>query len=165
MFIVLEGWRLEESSRADMTELMQWFEDAAAIKVWGGPRFGFPFSKSSFLRDCHWRKMPTFSLRNPDGQLAAFGQIYERLGRINLARLVVNPVMRGQGVGKRLVSGLLEAGREIYDSAEYSLFVYRDNAPALQCYRSMGFEIAEFPEKAPLQYECFYLTRSVSNPS
>lgn len=164
MFIVLEGWRLEESSRADMTELMQWFEDAAAIKVWGGPRFGFPFSTRSFLRDCHWRKMPTFSLRNPDGQLAAFGQIYERLGRINLARLVVNPVMRGQGVGKRLVSGLLEAGREIYDSPEYSLFVYRDNAPALQCYRSMGFEIAEFPEKAPLQDECFYLTRAVSTP-
>jgi ribosomal protein S18 acetylase RimI-like enzyme len=70
--------------------------------------------------------------------------------------------MRGQGVGKRLIEGLLEAGREIYENPDYSLFVYRNNAPALQCYRSMGFEIANFPEGAPLQDECFYLTLSVS---
>jgi ribosomal protein S18 acetylase RimI-like enzyme len=157
-----DGWKLQESSRADMDQLMKWFGDAEAIKVWGGPRFGYPFSKSSFLRDCHWRKMPTYSLRNPEGDLAAFGQFYERLGRINLARLVVSPGMRGQGIGKRLIQGLLEAGRETYESSEYSLFVYRDNAAALQCYQSMGFEIADFPEDAPLQDECFYLTRSVS---
>jgi ribosomal protein S18 acetylase RimI-like enzyme len=145
-----------------MDRLMTWFVDEAAVKVWGGPRFGYPFSKASFLRDCHWRKMPSFSLRDPDGDFVAFGQIYERLGRINLARLVVSPALRGQGVGKRLIGGLLAAGREIYDSSGFSLFVYRDNQPALRCYQSMGFEIADFPKGAPLQDECFYLTRPVS---
>ena len=105
--------------------------------------------------------MASFSLREPGGRLAAFGQVYDRDGRINLARLIVAPTMRGQGVGRRLVGLLMVAGARLLPLDEYSLFVYRDNEPALSCYRAMGFEVTDCPVEGPLADECFYLIRSV----
>jgi ribosomal protein S18 acetylase RimI-like enzyme len=58
---------------------------------------------------------------------------------------------------------LLEVGPKRLDSDEFSLFVYRDNVPALECYKAMGFAIRDFPEGASLGDECYYLTRPVFN--
>jgi ribosomal protein S18 acetylase RimI-like enzyme len=157
-----DGWIIERALESDCDELMTWFDNARSVKVWGGPRFRYPFTRRTFRKDCHWDDMATFCLRDPDGRFAAFGQIYERLERINLARLVAHPEMRGRGVGKRLVTALLELGAELYAADEFSLFVYRDNAPALACYQSLGFRIQEFPPGARLADECYYLTRPVT---
>ncbi len=159
--ITVNGWQLRDATSHDIDELLTWFPDFEAIKVWGGPRFRYPFTRETFLRDCHWGKMASFSLENPDGQLAAFGQLNERLNRIHMARLVVRPGHRGQGTGKRLIALLMQAGRSRFECPEYSLFVYRDNEPAIKCYKSMGFEVSEYPPKAPMADECYYLTRLV----
>jgi ribosomal protein S18 acetylase RimI-like enzyme len=153
------GWQLVEAEDRDLEELMSWFGEASEVNVWGGPRFRFPFTRETFREDCRWGRMPSFRLNSPDGEFAAFGQMYERYGRINLARLVVNPGMRGQGIGKRLVGSLIDTGAELYAADEFSLFSYRDNAAALGCYRSMGFVIHDYPEGAPLADECHYLVR------
>ena len=97
--------------------------------------------------------MASFSLRDPGGERVGFGQLYERIGRINLARLVVREEQHGQGAGKRLIELLLMAGPPRFPCREYSLFVYRDNETALNCYKSMGFKIASYPPKAPLADE------------
>ena len=94
--------------------------------------------------------MATFRLTNPAGEFAGFGQLYERHGRINMARLAVHPLMRGAGVGKRLVNTLMEAGRQHFDLQEFSLFVYRDNTAALECYRSVGFRENDYPDEDPM---------------
>jgi len=36
-----------------------------------------------------------------------------------------------------------------YSYEEYSLFVYRNNAAAYNCYRSLGFVVQEYPEPGP----------------
>lgn len=139
---------------------MRWFPTAAATARWGGPGFRYPFTRQSFLEDCRWSSMPPYVLRRGD-ELLGFGQFYERYGRINLARLAIDPRRRGEGLGGRLVRALLDESRGHFDNDEYSLFVYRDNEPALRCYRAAGFEIAGYPEGAPLADECYYLTRPV----
>ena len=154
------GWQIAEASDRDLDELMSWFHDAAEVDIWGGPRFRFPFTKASFRKDCHWGRMAGFRLNSPVGEFSAFGQMYQRYGRINLARLVVNPGMRGQGVGKRLVGLLMEKGPQLFPADEFSLFAYRHNAAALGCYRSMGFVIRDYPEGARMADQCYYLTRS-----
>lgn len=154
-----DGWTLVEAADSDLDQLMGWFGDALSVKVWGGPKFRYPFTARSFLRDCHWGRMATYRLDSPDGEFSAFGQMYERLGRINLARLVVHPECRGQGVGKRLIALMLEAGSQLFESDEFSLFVYRNNLPALECYKAMGFVVRDYPEGAKLAEECYYLTR------
>ena len=156
-----DGWSLVEATERDLRNLMGWFSDARSVNEWGGPRFRFPYTWQTFREDCHWGKMATYRLNDPNGAFAAFGQLYRRYGRINLARLVAHPSMRGIGVGKRLVALLLDAGPGVLPCGEFSLFVFRDNIRALECYRSMGFVIRDYPSDAPMPDECYYLTRPV----
>jgi ribosomal protein S18 acetylase RimI-like enzyme len=155
------GWSLAEASEEDIDHLMGWFPDANAVNVWGGPAFRHPFTRETFHNDVRWLEMASYSLRDPSGQLVAFGQFYARISRINLARLVVSPESRGQGAGKRLISGLMAAARPLLNLSEYSLFVYDDNTPAFECYKSMGFVEAEYPGEMPIGGTCRYLTRPV----
>jgi len=158
-----DGWRLVEATDSDLRELMGWFGDRSAVESWGGPVFRFPFTARTFREDCYWGRMPSFRLSSPAGTFAAFGQFYERYGRINFARLVAHPSLRGQGTGKRLLQLLMEAGAAELDRDEFSLFVFRDNIPALECYRSVGFVIGDYPDDAPLADRCYYLTRPVDD--
>lgn len=157
-----DDWVLGETPASDIDELMQWFPDEKSTRTWGGPDFRHPFNRHSFAEDIHWGRMATFSLRSPDGSFAAFGQIYERVGCINLARLAVNPAMRGRGVGTRLVKMLMTVGRDLFDCKYFSLFVYRDNLPAQKCYAGLGFEISPYPENARLADECDYMKKPVA---
>jgi ribosomal protein S18 acetylase RimI-like enzyme len=158
-----DAWVLDATAVSDIDQLMRWFPDADATRTWGGPAFRYPFNRHSFAEDIHWGRMASFSLRSPAGELAAFGQLYERLDRINLARLAVSPALRGQGVGKRLVSMLMRVGAKMFTCTEFSLFVYRDNVAAARCYESMGFTVTDYPEQAALAEVCDYLTRPVAN--
>ena len=156
-----DAWTLDETAEGDIDQIMKWFPDADATRIWGGPDFRHPFNRGSFAEDIHWGRMATFSLRSPAGELAAFGQLYERLNRINLARLAVNPATRGQGIGKRLIEMLMTLGPKMFSCTEFSLFVYRDNIVATTCYKSLGFKVTTYPEKAVLGEVCDYLTRPV----
>lgn len=158
-----DGWTLDESIAGDVDRLMAWLPDADSIDLWGGPGFRFPYTRDSFEEDMHWGKMASFSLRHPSGNLVAFGQLYEKFGCINLARLVANPTMRGQGVGKRLVGMLMTVGRPMFSCPRFSLFVYPDNTPAYECYKSMGFTIADCPGETALDGIADYLTCPVES--
>lgn len=156
---------LERALADDIDTLMNWFTTESDVKRWGGPEFRFPFSPESFHEDCRWPEMHSFSLRSGDGDLAAFGQLYERDGRIHLARLAVKPGCRGQGIGKALVSQLMEAGKALLSHSSFSLFVYRDNEPALRCYRSLGFEVRPYPPGQQLADVCYFMTRPAGSHS
>ena len=157
-----EGWLLQPSEERDIDVLMKWFPDEASVRIWGGPGFRFPYNRHSFAADVHWGRMMSFSLRNRDDELAAFGQVYARYDRIHFARLISHPGMRRQGIGRRLLKMLMRIAPRSYDYAEFSLFVFRDNLPAVNCYRSLGFEVVEYPADAPMADDCFYLTRPVA---
>ena len=153
------GWTLAQAAGADFDEVMSWFPDAESVDRWGGPGFRYPFTRQSFLEDCRVDVMESYTLRNPDGLQAAFGQTYERTGRGHLARLIVNPLLRRQGAGKRLIEMIITSLEERYDYDEYSLFVYRHNIPAYHCYLSLGFAVSDYPEDALMADKCFFLTR------
>ena len=146
----------------DIDQLMKWFPDQESVAIWGGPGFRYPFTRHSFAEDIGWRRTASFSLRNAFGDLAAFGQLYERDARIHLARLATAPSLRGRGVGKQLIAELMHQGMSMFSCREYSLFVFRDNLPAQRCYRSMGFELAKYPEGMPHADVCDFLTRPVA---
>lgn len=157
-----EGWRLERASDGDIAELMGWFDGERSVVVWGGPGFRYPFDRVSFVKDSHWHDMATFCLLSPNNESSAFGQLYERNKRINLARLIAHPQMRRQGIGARLVQMLMLVGADLFSLDEYSLFVYRDNEPALKCYQSLGFEIQDYPPDQIMADVCYYLTCPVT---
>lgn len=156
------GWTMAATSAADLDQIMGWFPDADSVNIWGGPNFRFPFTAETFREDCRFDAMESFSLRDAEGQLAAFGQAYERDGRGHLARLVSNPGMRRQGAGRQLIERIIMLLEETRDYDEYSLFVYRHNTPAYQCYLSLGFVVRDYPEGAPMPDKCYFLTRSTT---
>lgn len=154
-----DGWLLAAATDADLDEVMTWFPDAASVNAWAGPNFRYPFTAATFREDCRLAELDSYSLRNAAGELAAFGQSYERAGRGHLARIVSNPALRRRGAGRQLIRMIMAAleGRHDYD--EYSLFVYRDNVAAYQCYLSSGFVVRDYPADAPMPDKCFFLTK------
>ena len=156
------GWRLSPLVNVEIDELMTWFPDAESVNIWGGPNFRFPFTGETFREDCRLGLMQSWVLRNESAQLAAFGQAYERDGRGHLARLVSNPKLRRQGAGRMLIEMIIESLEETCTYDEYSLFVFRDNAPAHRCYASLGFVVQDYPEDAPMPEKCYFLTRKTT---
>lgn len=156
-----EGWTLAVPDDKEIDELMGWFTDAEAVDRWSGPRFRYPFSRESFLEDCRIEEISTYCLRNPDGAMAAFGQMYDRYDRGHLARLVTHPGMRRQGIGERLIRLIMTFARLNSGHEQSSLFVYKDNEPAYRCYLKMGFVVEDYPADAPLKDKCFFLTRKI----
>ena len=153
------GWVLQTATDEDIDTVMSWFPDAGSVNLWGGPEFRYPFTDATFREDCRIGLMDSYCLRNPAGDLAAFGQSYERDGRGHLARLVSNPELRGTGAGKRLISMIIEALAAQHDYDEYSLFVFRHNEPAYRCYLASGFVVQDYPDGAPLPEECYFLIK------
>lgn len=157
-----DGWTLATPTDTDYDEVMTWFPDAASVDRWGGPNFRFPFTRQSFLEDCRVDIMASYALHDTDGQLAAFGQSYERTGRGHLARLVVNPRCRRRGAGTRLIEMIIASLHEQHAYDEYSLFVYRDNVPAYHCYLALGFCVTDYPEGAEMADKCYFLTKKAT---
>jgi len=155
-------WTLAPAADSDFEEVMTWFPDADAVNDWSGPKFRFPFSRESFREDCRVDEMESYILRTARGDRAAFGQTYIRDGRGHLARLVSNPAMRRQGAGRQLIRMIMTALAENYSFDEYSLFVYRDNASAYQCYLSLGFNVVAYPDDAPMPDKCYFLTKKAT---
>ena len=72
------GWALSLATDADIDTVMTWFPDAESVLIWGGPEFRYPFTAETFREDCRFDRMESYSLRSSAGELAAFGQSYER---------------------------------------------------------------------------------------
>jgi ribosomal protein S18 acetylase RimI-like enzyme len=154
-----DGWSLSPTTDTDIDAVMAWFPDAESVNVWGGPAFRYPFTGETFREDCRLDLTDSYCLRDASGELAAFGQSYERCGRGHLARLASNPAMRRRGAGKRLIRMILASLDQRHGYDEYSLFVFRDNEPAYQCYLSLGFGVHEYPDDAPMPDRCYFLTK------
>lgn len=154
---------LRRAREDDLPVLMTWFQSADNIRIWSGPGFRFPFDAATFRADAHFDDMDSFVLDDADGVSCGFGQIYDRNAHMNLARLVVDPRRRGEGLGRELVTGLLAIAPQLFPLDRYSLFVYRHNLPALELYRSLGFGIQKYPPDQKLADECWFLTRALDS--
>jgi ribosomal protein S18 acetylase RimI-like enzyme len=158
-YVSRDNWLLAAAEPGDIDLVMTWFPNAQSVDIWGGPGFRFPFTRESFVEDCGIDSMETYVLRDPEGRLASFGQSYDRAGRGHLARLITNPDMRRRGAGSMLIELIIASLEDRRAFDEYSLFVYRDNAPAFNCYLSLGFAVTDYPEDAVMADKCYFLTR------
>ena len=82
-----------------------------------------------------------YVLRSPADPVAAFCAFWRVLDEIHINNLAVRPEWRGQGLGTRLLVGVLEATERL-GVTRATLEVRRSNAPALRLYRSAGFRDA-----------------------
>lgn len=150
--------RLTQPSDKNIIELMSWFSSEDELSIWSGPNFRYPFDLSTFKSDLNLNNLKSFSLMSSEGDFLAFGQYYLRLGRCHLARLVVNPSFRGQGIASHLISQLSILGKSDLSTDSCSLFVLGQNESAIQVYTKLGFSMADYPEKIPLE-NCLFMVQ------
>ncbi len=132
-----------------LPELMGWFRNADETRTWGGPPFRFPFTEATFREDAKLSALPTWSLVEDDGTLAAFGQCYLRVERCHFGRLAVSPKQRGRGIGTTLIREQARWGSAEFGVSEFSLFVIASNPRAIALYRRLGFSEMPYPEPSP----------------
>ena len=75
-----------------------------------------------------------------DGRLIAYGELWldEEEDEVELARLIVDPALRGQGHGKRLTQELMAKAADT-DLTTTMLRTTPDNLVAIGCYLVCGF--------------------------
>jgi hypothetical protein len=102
---------LQRFDPARLPELMRWFPDADAYRVWGGPSFRFPFTLESFRLDTRMDSLSTWGLMHGE-TLPGGGPGIRRLhlhgGRV-AQNLSSNPpcTSRGMpGIRPRLMSAM-----------------------------------------------------------
>jgi ribosomal protein S18 acetylase RimI-like enzyme len=142
-----------------------WFSNHQQLCSWGGPNMTYPMSDEIFLKLLTADHFKSFGLLNDEQQLVAFGQYYRRLEHHHLGRLAVNPNYRGQGLAKILITKILEQAFLQQSAKGASLFVFKDNTVAYQCYQSLGFIETEYPEQ-PFpgnMQNCAYMVLSTAN--
>lgn len=73
-------------------------------------------------------------------EIVAFGQALPRGSEAaHLARLIVNPRFRLQGIGRQLYMGLMDAALAMHSPERFTLNVHESNRAAAALYTSLGF--------------------------
>jgi ribosomal protein S18 acetylase RimI-like enzyme len=137
---------LEGTTAAHLRQMMSWFADAQACRLWGGTEFRYPFTEETFVADSRCESLPSYSLLGDGDRLLGFGQYYDRRGRCHLSRLAISPDHRGQGLGTQLIAQLVELGAPVLHADQCSLFVARTNPAAARLYARLGFVIVPYPD-------------------
>ena len=149
---------LKQATDQHFIELMSWFFNQEELSTWSGFNFRFPFDLDSFKQDLKLTSSKSFAFVSNEDELLGFGQYYLRLGRCHLARLVVNPQRRGQGIATHLIQALSLVGKTDLNVDSCSLFVFENNQSGMKAYAKIGFSVAEYPEEMLFE-NCLYMVK------
>jgi GNAT superfamily N-acetyltransferase len=86
-----------------------------------------------------------------DDALVAYGELWldDEEGEVELARLLVAPERRGQGLGRALVKALVEQARRTHPELPVVLLRVRpESAQAIRAYVAAGFAVLPAEEQA-----------------
>jgi len=82
----------------------------------------------------------TFAFVSAAGELRGLGQVRFREQTYgHLARIIVSPHHRGQGLGRALCAALMREAVRLHPIEAFSLYVFPDNPNAIGLYRSLGY--------------------------
>ncbi|MBF7075013.1 GNAT family N-acetyltransferase [Glaciecola sp. MH2013] len=146
-----------KAQESDFLTLPKWFKTPALLREWGGPKLNYPLNAEQFFKDneqaTHYQ---SYALKSQE-HLVAFGQVNIVKQRAHLARLCVNPSMRGQGHSKTLIHSLVRQATSQGSINLISLFVYESNHLAIRCYQKLGFIQLPAPRNINIPEGCIYM--------
>jgi len=133
-----------------------WAKTDEEVRMWcGHPAAPVPAGQINAWASEDW--VQPFGLYRDD-RLVAYGELWvdDDEAEVEIARLIVDPAERGQGLGRRLACGLADLARSRHPRV--FLRVHPDNSAAQRCYAAAGFEpvephqAAEWNAPQPINY-------------
>jgi len=131
---------------SDFSQLSSWVTSEELLLQFSATAFPFPLKYSDMQAYMDEHPDRRFYMAS-DTELGdyGFGEIIPQPGNApRLGRLLIGePTLRGKGLGKKLISLLLDECRKTHAAAAVELFVLTDNYRAIKCYENMGFNFIE----------------------
>jgi len=122
----------------DVQTILSWVGTADLFRQWGGPGLAFPGTPESVWSVIGASPENAFSLLDSSGELVGFGQALIRDPSVHLARLIVSPSHRGQGLGGVLAMKLIQAAITHHTDG-ITLKAYACNTSGLSLFDSLVF--------------------------
>ncbi|RKQ95807.1 acetyltransferase (GNAT) family protein [Kushneria sinocarnis] len=133
----MKRWR--RARQHDMAQVIDWIDSPRQLEYWAGPGLSWPLEQRRLWREIDGAWLRSRALSG-DGHLLAFGQISLRAHRrCHLARILVAPGHRGQGLGEELCRHLIHEARDRLQAQRITLNVFHDNHAARRLYHRLGF--------------------------
>jgi len=140
---------LRTAEPSDISTVLGWISSRDECLMWGGPKIRYPATPETAWFDMKASEGNAYVLVDAASLIIGFGQVLPRGGEIlHLARLIVDPGWRGQGIGRNLCVELMNIGATKHHAKWFTLNVYESNKPAVKLYRSLGFEVKEKDDSA-----------------
>lgn len=133
---------LRAAERTDLFIILPWITSEHECRMWAGPKMRFPPTPQSAWSDMEASGENAYVLVDAAAALIGFGQVLPRDENIlHLARLLINPGLRRQGIGRELCLALMKIGAAKHHPENFTLNVYESNKAAVRLYLSLGFKI------------------------
>lgn len=154
----VRAWRLRTPATHQAEVVAGWSRSAQEAAAWVSVA-EHPFPAAAVADWWQQSDVQPWMLVDADDVPVAYGEVWndEDEDEVELARLIVDPQRRRQGVGRRLVHGLLARAQESGRAACF-LRVSPNNVAALALYRSAGFadvdpgQAAHWNQHQPVAY-------------
>ena len=139
---------LRPFSRQDFPSLVRWSDSPEHLRLWSGSQFEFPLDEvqlERYLRESEessssWLFTAMVSSQEmPVGHLG-LRNVNRRAGYGRIVDVVVDPSLRGQSIGRRMMYRLLEFGFDELSLHRIDLGVFEINRQAIRFYERLGFQ-------------------------
>ncbi|MEL7798908.1 MULTISPECIES: GNAT family N-acetyltransferase [Idiomarina] len=133
---------LKKAEINELKEALTWPENAAEFRLWFGDKVRYGSPAEAIWQQIKGNERGTFGFYQNE-ELVGFAQAYEKVENgIHIACLIVNPKVRGKGLGRLFVKALLGNAWAQQQTRFITLNVYPENTPARSLYKSLGFHEA-----------------------
>ncbi|XOZ32778.1 GNAT family N-acetyltransferase [Halomonadaceae bacterium KBTZ08] len=133
---------LRAARESDLAVVLEWIEGEAACRMWAGPTIRYPATPETAWADMGASERNAYVLVGAAGNVVGFGQVLPKNDKtLHLARLIVDPAARGQGIGRALCMALMVIGAANHGAECLTLNVYESNSKAVRLYQGLGFAV------------------------
>jgi len=100
--------------------------------------FSSPWSEQSFISELLYNEAAHYFVLERNGHIAAYAGLWAIVGEGHITNIAVHPALRGHGLGRKLVEGLMEEAQSL-KCTRCTLEVRPSNTEAIKLYESFGF--------------------------
>lgn len=153
--------RLRPFKISDSKYLMEWTGDERLFAMWCANKFSYPLTKQQLLdyKDLYENDEQGWILTALNDSGIPIGHLLMRKAdytnqSVHFGFIIVDPLCRGRGIGREMVSQAVKFAFDILRVNEATLGVFENNPSAHQCYKAVGFQdVSYHPENFPFKDE------------